>query len=94
MRIRTAVATTAVAAIAVLGTAGVAAADGDPGDGTGTAGMPSGMPAGTGNPPAMGSDKVTANYPPSLFDLVPSLNKQLMPPDPGRKRPRQPARKG
>ncbi|WP_043263049.1 hypothetical protein [Streptomyces sp. CT34] len=69
MRIRTAVAATAVAVLAVLGTAGAAAADGEPGDMSGTSGMGADTSKGTGNPPAMGSDNYTANNPRQLFGL-------------------------
>ncbi|GGV00702.1 hypothetical protein GCM10010211_80010 [Streptomyces albospinus] len=48
MRIRTAVAAAAVAAIAVLGAASAASADG-PDDVSGSAGMGSDMPVGTGD---------------------------------------------
>ncbi|MGD3109595.1 hypothetical protein [Streptomyces sp. YGL11-2] len=69
MRIRTAVAAAAMAAIAVLGTAGTAAADGEPGDMSGTVGMGDDTATGAGNPPAMGSENFTASNPRSLFGL-------------------------
>ncbi|GGV05655.1 hypothetical protein GCM10010211_85610 [Streptomyces albospinus] len=72
MRIRSIVATAAITAIAALGTAGAAAADGEPSVGSGVAGLRTGNPPamGSDNPPAMGSDNFTASNPRSLFNLL------------------------